>query len=295
MRNPKVDIVTYNILERDQHVTYIVSQNQSSDRLLGMNASATQTVSQARSDGPRPEDIIICRDVHKWYGGYHAVRGVTMTIRQGETVAIIGPSGSGKSTFLRTLNQLEEHQRGDIIVDGVLLNHDTLNIDAVRRNIGMVSQDFNLFPHMSILDNITLAPQRVLKEDPREARERAMEILSRVGIPEQAGKHPHQLSSGQQQQAAIARALAMKPRIMLLDEPTSAMDIEMGAVLEVMRELAQSRMTVVAVTHEMGFARESADRIVFFDEGQIGEDLPPEEFFQNPRHSRAKRFLEKIL
>ena len=276
----------------------------------GMNAAATETatetvngtVSQAQvqSGGPRPEDIIICRDVHKWYGGYHALRGVTTRIRQGETVVITGPSGSGKSTFLRTLNQLEEHQQGDIIVDGVLLNRDirnrgTRNIDAVRRNIGMVSQDFSLFPHMSILDNITLAPQRVLKEGPREARERGMEILSRVGIPEQAGKHPHQLSSGQQQRAALARALAMKPRIMLLDEPTSAMDGEMGEVLEVMRELAQSRMTVVAVTHEMGFAREAADRIVFFDEGQIVEDRPPEEFFQNPKHSRAKRFLEKIL
>ena len=157
----------------------------------------------------------------------------------------------------------------------------------------MVSQDFTLFPHMSILDNITLAPRRVLKEAPWEARERAMEILSRVGILEQAGKHPNQLSSGQQQLAAIARALAMKPRIMLLDEPTSAMDVEMGEVIEVMRELAQSRMTVMAVTHEMGFAREAADRIVFFDEGQIVEDRPPEEFFQNPRHSRAKRFLEK--
>ena len=177
-------------------------------------------------------------------------------------------------------------------------NRDNRNIDAVRRNIGMVSQDFSLFPHMSILDNITLAPQRVMKEDPREARERAMEILSRVGIPEQAGKHPHQLSSGQQQRAAIARALAMKPRIMLLDEPTSAMDGEMGEVLEVMREIAQSRMTVVAVvavTHEMGFAREAADRILFFDEGQIVEDRPPEEFFHNPGHCRAKRFLEKIL
>ena len=281
---------------------YIVSQNSSSDRLLEMNASATGTVSQAqaRSGDPRPEDIVICRDVHKWYGGYHAVRGVTTTISQGETVVIIGPSGSGKSTFLRTLNQLEEHQRGDIIVDGVLLNcdtrnRDTRNIDAVRRNVGMVSQDFSLFPHMSILDNITLAPQRALKEDPREARERAMEILSRVGIPEQAGKHPHQLSSGQQQRAAIARALAMKPRIMLLDEPTSAMDVGMGEVLEVVRELAQSQMTVVAVTHEIGFAREAADRIVFFDEGRIVEDQPPEEFFQNPRHSRAKRFLEKML
>ena len=248
-----------------------------------MNASATGTVSQAQalSGAPWPEDIIICRDVHKWSGGYHAVRGVTTTIRQGETVVITGPSGSGKSTFLRILNQLEEHQRGDIIVDGVLLNRET-------RNIGMVSQDFTLFPHMSILDNITLAPRRVLKEAPREARERAMEILSRVGILEQAGKHPNEL-------AAIARALAMKPRIMLLDEPTSAMDVEMGEVIEVMRELAQSRMTVMAVTHEMGFAREAADRIVFFDEGQIVEDRPPEEFFQNPRHSRAKRFLEKIL
>ena len=198
-----------------------------------MNASATGTVSQAqaRSGAPWPEDIIICRDVHKWYGGYHAVRGVTTTIRQGETVVITGPSGSGKSTFLRILNQLEEHQRGDIIVDGVLLNRET-------RNIGMVSQDFTLFPHMSILDNITLAPRRVLKEAPREPRERAMEILSRVGILEQSGKHPNQLSSGQQQLAAIARALAMKPRITLLDEPTSAMDVEMGEVIEVMRELA---------------------------------------------------------
>ena len=207
----------------------------------------------------------------------------------------LSASGSGKSTFLRTLNQLEEHQRGDIIVDGVLLNRDTRKIDAVRRNIGMVSQDFSLFPNMSILDNITLAPQRILKEAPREARERAMEILIRVGIPEQAGKHPQQLSSGQQQRAAIGRGLAMKPKIMLLDEPTSAIDLEMGEVLEVMRELAQSRMTVMAVTHDMGFAREAADRIVFFDEGQILEDLPPEEFFRNPRHSRAKRFLEKIL
>ena len=251
-----------------------------------MNASATRAVSQARAPlvAPRPEDIIICRDVHKWYGDYHAVRGITTTIRQGEIVSIIGPSGSGKSTFLRTLNQLEKHQRGDIIVDGVLLNcetcnRDTRNIDAVRRNIGMVSQDFSLFPHMSILDNITLAPQKILKEDLREARARAMEILGRIGIPEQAGKHPHRLSSGQQQRAAIARALAMKPKIMLLDEPTSAMDVEMGEVLEVMRDLAQSRMTVIAVTHEMGFAREHADRIVFIDEGQIVEDHPPEEFF----------------
>ena len=168
-------------------------------------------------------------------------------------------------------------------MDGVLLNRDTRNIDAVRRSIGMVSQDFNLFPHMSIVDNITLAPERVLKEDPREARERAMEILNRVGIPEQAGKHPHQLSSGQRQRAAIARALAMKPRIMLLDEPTSAMDVEMGEVLEVVRELAQSQMTVVAVIHEIDFAREAADRIVFFDEGQIVEDHAPGGILPEPK------------
>ena len=198
-------------------------------------------------------------------------------------MVIIGP-WSGK-TFLR-INQLEEHQRGDVIVDGVLLNPIPATSTPCATSV------LRLFPHLSILDNITLAPQRVLKEDPRKARERAMEILNRSP---RAGNHPHQLSSGQRQRAAIARSLAMKPRIMLLDEPTSAMDVEMGEVLEVVRDIAQSQMIVVAVIHEIGFAREAADRIVFFDEGQIVEDRAPEEFFQNPRHSRAKRFLETIL
>ena len=240
--------------------------------------------------------MIVCRDVHKWYGSFHAVRGITITIRRGEVVVIIGPSGSGKSTFLRTINHLEEHQRGDIIVDGVPLNADTRNIDAVRRNIGMVSQTFDLFPHMPVLDNITLAPIRVKKVKPDEAREAAMELLERVGIPEQANKFPHQLSGGQQQRVAIARALAMKPNIMLFDEPTSALDVEMiKEVVDVMKELARSRMTMLAITHEMGFAREAADRIVLFDEGQIVEDQPPEDFMRNPRHSRAKRFLKQVL
>ena len=241
-------------------------------------------------------DIIICRDVHKWYDGYHAVRGVTTTVGRGQVVAIVGPSGSGKSTFLRTINQLEQHQRGDIIVDGVLLNQDTRNIEAVRRNIGMVSQSFDLFPHMSVLDNITLAPVRVGKIQPKEAQDAAMEMLERVGIPEQAQKFPHQLSTGQRQRAAIARALAMRPSIMLLDEPTSALDVEMvREVLDVMRDLARSQMTMLAVTHEMGFAREAADRIMLFDEGQIVEDQPPEDFFRNPRHSRARQFLQQVL
>ena len=241
-------------------------------------------------------DIIICRDVHKWYGGYHAVRGVSTRIRRGEVVVIIGPSGSGKSTFIRTINRLALHQRGDIIVDGVLLNEDARNIDAVRRNIGLVSQTFDLFSHMSVLDNITMAPIRVKKVQKREAREEAMAILEKVGIPEQAHKPPHHLSSGQQQRVAIARALAMKPSIMLFDEATSALDVEaVRGVLDVMKELAASQMTVLAITHEIGFAREAADRVVMFDEGQIVEDQPPERFFTNPRHSRAKRFLADVM
>ena len=241
-------------------------------------------------------DIIVCRDVHKWYGGYHAVRGVTTTVRRGEVLVIMGPSGSGKSTFIRTINYLERFQRGDIIVDGVLLNDDTRNIEAVRRNIGMVSQTFDLFPHMTVLDNITLAPIKVGKVNPRDARDDAMELLEKVGIPEQAGKPPHQLSEGQQQRVAIARALAMRPNIMLFDEPTSALDVEMvREVLDVMRDLAQSRTTMLVVTHEIGFAREAADRILMFDEGQIVEDQPPDAFFGNPRHNRTKRFLERVL
>ncbi len=237
-------------------------------------------------------DIIICRDVHKWYGSYHAVRGVTTTVRRGEVLVIMEPSGSGRSTFIRTINYLERFQRGDIIVDGVLLNDDTRNIEAVRRNIGMVSQTFDLFPHMTVLQNITLAAIKVGKVDPSDARDDALELLDRVGIAEQAGKPPHQLSGGQQQRVAIARALAMRPKIMLFDEPTSALDVEMvREVLDVMKGLARSQTTMLVVTHEIGFAREAADHILMFDEGQIVEDQPPEDFFGSPRHSRTKRFL----
>ena len=242
------------------------------------------------------EEIIVCRDVHKWFGNFHALRGITTSVKKGEVVVIIGPSGSGKSTFIRTINRLEQHQRGDIVVDGIELTNDVRNIDAIRRDVGMVFQQFNLFPHLTVMDNITLAPTKVRKLPASEACDIAMELLERVGIPEQADKYPAQLSGGQQQRVAIARALAMQPNIMLFDEPTSALDPEMiKEVLEVMRELAASQMTILAVTHELGFAREVADRIVMFDEGIIVEDQPPDEFFNNPRHERVKHFLSQIL
>ncbi len=241
-------------------------------------------------------DMIICRDVHKWYGSFHAVCGISMRVRRGEVVVIIGPSGSGKSTFIRTINGLERPQRGEIIVDGVQLTDDLRDIDSVRRNVGMVFQSFNLFPNMTVLRNITLAPTRVRGIPADEAEETAMELLERVGIPEQAPKYPDQLSSGQQQRVAIARALAMRPKVMLFDEPTSAVDPEMTReVLAVMRELAESQMTILAVTHEMEFARDVADRVVMIDEGQVVEDQPPEQFFRNIRQERVKRFLSKIL
>ena len=242
------------------------------------------------------DDIIVCQDVHKWFGNFHALRGITTTVKRGEVVVIIGPSGSGKSTFIRTLNRLEQHQRGEIFVDGIELSNDVRNIDAIRRDVGMVFQSFNLFPHLTVLRNITLAPIKVRKLPAKEAAAVAMELLERVGIPEQADKYPAQLSGGQQQRVAIARALAMQPNIMLFDEPTSALDPEMiKEVLEVMHELAASQMTILAVTHELGFAREVADRIVMFDEGLIVEDQPPDEFFNNPRHERVKHFLSQIL
>ena len=242
------------------------------------------------------EDIIVCRDVHKWFGNFHALRGVTTSVKKGEVVVIIGPSGSGKSTFIRTINRLEQHQRGDIIVDGIELTNDVRNIDAIRRDVGMVFQSFNLFPHLTVMNNITLAPIKVRKLPSAQARDAAMELLERVGIPEQADKYPAQLSGGQQQRVAIARALAMQPNIMLFDEPTSALDPEMiREVLDVMRELAASYMTILAVTHELGFAREVADRIVMFDEGQLVEDQPPDEFFNTPRHERVKHFLSQPL
>ncbi len=242
------------------------------------------------------EPIIKCHDVHKWYGDFHVLRGIDMNVRKGEVVVIFGPSGSGKSTFIRTLNRLEEHQRGQIIVDGVELTHDIKNIEAIRKETGMVFQQFNLFPHLTVMQNITLAPLQVKKVNKVEAEKTAMELLERVGIPEQADKFPGQLSGGQQQRVAIARALAMKPKIMLFDEPTSALDPEMiKEVLDVMIGLAKSGMTMIVVTHEMGFARSVADTLYFFDEGQIVETGSPEEIYNNPQEDRTKLFLSQIL
>lgn len=242
------------------------------------------------------EGIIICRDVHKWYGDFHALRGISFTLHKGEVVVICGPSGSGKSTCIRTINRLEEHQRGQIIVDGIELTNDLRNIEAIRREIGMVFQQFNLFPHLTVTQNVTLGPIWVLKMKKSKAQQIALELLERVGIPEQADKYPAQLSGGQQQRVAIARALAMSPKIMLFDEPTSALDPEMiKEVLDVMKELARSGMTMIVITHEMGFAREVADRIIFFDYGQLVEENTPEEFFHNPQHERTKLFLSQIL
>jgi len=242
------------------------------------------------------DPIIIVRDVHKWYGDFHALRGISMEVSRGEVVVICGPSGSGKSTFIRTINRLEEHDRGEIIVNGIRLTNDVRNIAAIRSEIGMVFQQFNLFPHLTVLQNITLAPIWVRKRPRREAERIAYELLERVKIPEQAHKYPGQLSGGQQQRVAIARALAMQPKIMLFDEPTSALDPEMiKEVLDVMRELARSGLTMIVVTHEMGFAREVADRIVFFDHGEIVEENTPDGFFQAPKTERAKQFLAKVL
>ena len=242
------------------------------------------------------EDIIICRDVHKWYGEFHALRGVTTTIKKGEVVVVFGPSGSGKSTFIRTINRLEEHQKGDIIVDGIEMSDDVRNIDAIRRDVGMVFQSFNLFPHLTIMRNITLAPTKVRKIPAAEAEKIAMELLERVGIPDQADKYPKELSGGQQQRVAIARALAMKPNIMLFDEPTSALDPEMiKEVLDVMKELAESGMTMIVVSHEMGFAREVANRMMMFDEGVIVEEGTPHQIFEDPQSDRTKLFLSQIL
>jgi general L-amino acid transport system ATP-binding protein len=246
------------------------------------------------SDGREP--IIVARDVHKWFGQLHVLRGISLSVAPGEVVVIFGASGSGKSTFIRTINRLEEHQRGEIVVDGIELSDDVRNIAAIRSEIGMVFQSFNLFPHLTALQNVTLAPMRVRRRARADAESTGMQLLERVGIPEQAHKYPAQLSGGQQQRVAIARALAMQPKIMLFDEPTSALDPEMiGEVLDVMRELAESGMTMLCVTHEMGFARAVADRMVFFDEGQIVEIGPPAQIFEHPQHERTKRFLSQIL
>ncbi len=245
---------------------------------------------------PSTEEIIICRDVHKWYGDFEALRGISLTVRRGEVIVIIGPSGSGKSTFIRTINRLEEHQQGEIIVDGITLTHDIRNIAEVRREVGMVFQQFNLFPHLTVLENIMLAPVNVRKWTREQAEERARHWLQRVGIPEQADKYPGQLSGGQQQRVAIARTLAMEPLILMFDEPTSALDPEMiKEVLDVMRDLATSGYTILAVTHEMGFARTVADRVIFMDGGLIVEENTPEDFFANPTNERTKQFLSQIL
>ena len=242
------------------------------------------------------DDIIICRDVHKWFGDFHALRGVSTTVERGEVLVIIGPSGSGKSTFIRTINRLEQHQRGQIIVDGVELTDDVRNIDAIRREVGMVFQSFNLFPHLTVMQNITLAPTKVRKWPRDRAEDVARGLLDRVGISEQAMKYPAELSGGQQQRVAIARALAMQPKIMLFDEPTSALDPEMiKEVLDVMRELATSGMTMLIVSHEIGFAKEVADRMVMVDDGTIIEEGSTDEFFGNTRHERTKAFLSEIL
>jgi general L-amino acid transport system ATP-binding protein len=241
-------------------------------------------------------DVIVCRDVHKWYGSFHALKGINLMVKKGEVVVIFGPSGSGKSTFIRCINRLEEHQRGFISVDGVELTNDIRNIEFIRRDVGMVFQQFNLFPHLTVLQNITLAPLWVRKARKEEAYQLAMQLLTRVGIPEQANKFPGQLSGGQQQRVAIARALAMQPKIMLFDEPTSALDPEMiKEVLDVMVTLAKSGMTIVAVTHEMAFARAVADRMIFFDQGEIVEQGTPAQIFSDPQSDRTKLFLSQIL
>ena len=242
------------------------------------------------------EDMIVCVDVDKFYGDFQALKGVTATIKEGEVAVVCGPSGSGKSTWIRCINRLEVHQGGDIVVDGIELTNDLRNIEKIRSEVGMVFQQFNLFPHLTVLDNITLAPIWVRKKPRAEAEAMARALLDRVGIPEQAEKFPGQLSGGQQQRVAIARSLAMEPRVMLFDEPTSALDPEMiKEVLDAMVNLAKAGMTMIVVTHEMGFAKEVADEVIFMDEGMIVEKAETKDFFANPKNDRTKLFLSQIL
>ena len=246
---------------------------------------------------PTSPAMIEARGVEKWYpNGFHALRGVDLTVQRGEVVVIMGPSGSGKSTFIRTFNGLEEFQKGSITVDGIALNDDLRQIDAIRREVGMVFQQFNLFPHLSVLENLTLAPVLVRKRPKEVVHKQAMALLERVGIGEQADKFPGQLSGGQQQRVAIARSLCMEPRILLFDEPTSSLDPEMvREVLEVMQGLAADGMTMVVVTHEVGFARQVADRVVLMADGRVVEEATPERFFDHPEHERSRQFLAQIL
>tara|TARA_R110002110_G_scaffold143118_4_gene331795 strand:- start:437 stop:1216 length:780 start_codon:yes stop_codon:yes gene_type:complete len=242
------------------------------------------------------KEMIAIRGVHKWFGDFHVLKDINLTVNEGERIVIAGPSGSGKSTLIRCINHLEAHEEGSIVIDGIEVTGDLKRIDEVRREVGMVFQQFNLFPHMTVLENCTLAPLWVRKMPEADARELAMKYLERVRIPEQAMKYPGQLSGGQQQRVAIARALCMSPKIMLFDEPTSALDPEMiKEVLDVMVELAREGMTMVCVTHEMGFAREVANRVVFMDEGEIVEVADPETFFHHPKNERTKEFLAQIL
>jgi general L-amino acid transport system ATP-binding protein len=245
---------------------------------------------------PESDPIIRLAGVNKWFGHFHVLKDVDLAVARGERIVIAGPSGSGKSTLIRCINRLEEHQEGTIVVDGVTLTDDVKAIEKIRREVGMVFQQFNLFPHLTVLENLLLAPHWVLGLPRAEAEERALQQLTRVHIAEQAHKYPGQISGGQQQRVAIARAMCMRPRIMLFDEPTSALDPEMvKEVLDVMIELAEGGMTMLVVTHEMGFAKSVADRVVFMDQGQIVEEAPPEEFFANARHERSRAFLSKIL
>ena len=254
-------------------------------------AMTTQVETEARED-----DIIKIINMHKWYGQFHVLKDINLFVRPQERIVICGPSGSGKSTMIRCINRLEEHQQGQIVVDGIELTNDLKNIDAIRREVGMVFQHFNLFPHLTVLQNCTLGPIWVRQVPKREAEESAMQYLERVKIPEQASKYPGQLSGGQQQRVAIARSLCMNPKIMLFDEPTSALDPEMiKEVLEVMVELAETGMTMLCVTHEMGFAKTVANRVIFMDGGEIIEQNDPFEFFDNPQSDRTKLFLSQIL
>ncbi len=253
-------------------------------------------MSEAIKQPVGPEGIIQMQGVNKWYGQFHVLKDINLNVRQGERIVLCGPSGSGKSTTIRCLNRLEEHQQGRIVVDGVELTNDLKQIEAIRREVGMVFQHFNLFPHLTILQNCTLAPMWVRKMPKRQAEEIAMHYLERVRIPEQAHKYPGQLSGGQQQRVAIARALCMKPKIMLFDEPTSALDPEMvKEVLDTMIGLAEDGMTMLCVTHEMGFARTVANRVIFMDKGEIVEQAAPNDFFDHPQNERTKLFLSQIL
>ncbi len=254
--------------------------------------AAVASVGSATHD----DELILIKNMHKWYGDFHVLKDINLQVKKSERIVICGPSGSGKSTMIRCINRLEEHQKGHIFVDGIELTNDLKQIDAIRREVGMVFQHFNLFPHLTVLENCTLGPIWVRQTPKAEAEEKAMEYLRKVKIPEQALKYPGQLSGGQQQRVAIARSLCMNPRIMLFDEPTSALDPEMiKEVLDTMIELAETGMTMLCVTHEMGFAKTVADRVIFMDEGEIIEANEPHAFFENPQHDRTKLFLSQIL